>query len=899
MLYSLSAVTSSSVSSNVWHSRLGHPSDYVLHKLCIPLVSNKNSHCTACNLSKSTRLPFNVRDCRSIAPLHIIHSDIWGPSPVVSRAGYRYFITFIDDYSRFTWMYPLSHRSQAYESFRHFKSHVENLFSTKIKQFQCDGAPELVKGSLRQYLDESGISLRISCPYTPQQNGVTERKNRHLSEMARALLYHSRLPKVYWYDAYATTAFLINRLPSQILNHSSPYRLLFQKDPDYHLLRTFGCLCYPFLGSTRQDKLSPKSSSCIFLGYAPHHKGYICFDPVSSTTYTSRHVQFHETIFPSSNTSSMSELTVVLPTFPIAHFPTLSSSSMNFSPSAPSSVTSNPTYDYSHNQPTHPMVTRNRDHTRRPKQFPDHLVYNAVSESIPTFEPNSFAQARKWSVWWDAMRAKISALHSNRTWVLVPPSSCTNVVGCKWVYKIKRNSDGSVSRYKARLVAKGFLQTEGIDYTETFTPVVKPTTIRLVLSIAYSRGWDIRQVDVNNALLHGDLSETVYMSQPPGFVDATRPDHVCLLTKALYGFKQAPRAWFAKLSGALLKLGFTQCGFDASLFVYHSSSITSYILIYVDDIIITGSSSGFISALIQKLHSQFSLKDLGKLNYFLGVQATFSETGLHLSQQRYLLDLLQRTGLSQCKPLSSPISPGRQLSRYSGIPLADPLLYRSTVGALQYLSLTRPEIAYAVSKASQFLHRPTDIHWIAVKRILRYLRGTSTHGLLIRKSNDSVLHAYSDADWAGCPDDRRSTSGYCVYLGANLICWSSKKQHVVAQSSSEAEYRALAHDAAEIRWLKSLLKELCLTLSCPPTLWCDNIGAMYLAVNPVFHQRTKHIEIDLHFIRDMVMSSQLSVRYVPTTVQIADILTKGLPASRFATLKSKLHIVHDVLLAGG
>ena len=246
------------------------------------------------------------------------------------------------------------------------------------------------------------------------------------------------------------------------------------------------------------------------------------------------------------------------------------------------------------------------------------------------------------------MRAEIDALHANQTWRLVQAPTDANIVGCKWVYRIKHNPDGSVSRYKARLVAKGFHQTEGIDYTETFSPVVKPTTIRLVLSVAFSRGWSIRQVDVNNAFLHGDLSEIMYMTQPLGFVDPSRPHYVCHLQKALYGLKQAPRAWFSKLSTALLADGFTQCLSDVSLFVYSRDSILCYVLIYVDDIIITGSSPDFVSGLIGRLHSQFALKDLGQLSYFLGIQTTFSEDVLHLSQQRYLLDLLQRTGLADC-----------------------------------------------------------------------------------------------------------------------------------------------------------------------------------------------------------------------------------------------------------
>ncbi|KAK9053993.1 hypothetical protein SSX86_025068 [Deinandra increscens subsp. villosa] len=513
------------------------------------------------------------------------------------------------------------------------------------------------------------------------------------------------------------------------------------------------------------------------------------------------------------------------------------------------------------------MVTRTRDNTRKTKSYLDYVTYHV--SCTPSSEPTSFQQAQQFPVWRDAMNTEITALHSNQTWVLVPAPPKANIVGCKWVYRIKRHPDGTLSRYKARLVAKGFHQTEGLDYNETFSPVIKPTTIRLVLSVAFSHRWDIRQLDVNNAFLHGDLSETVYMSQPPGFEDPTRPNHVCLLKKALYGLKQAPRG-----------------------------QVTCYILVYVDDIIIIGSRSTFVNSLITKLHAQFALKDMGTLSYFLGIQATHSEDTLHLSQQRYLNELLQRTGLSQCKPLSTPVTPGRQLSRYSGIPLDDPTLYRSTVGALQYLVLTRPEIAYAVSKVSQFLQAPTDRHWVAVKRILRYLRGTSSRGLTIHRSINFDLHAYSDADWVGCPDDRRSTTGYCLFIGSNLISWSSKKQHTVARSSTEAEYRALAQASAEIRWVMSILCELCIPVTIPPTLWCDNIRATYLAANPVFHQRTKHLRIDLHFVRDMILSRTLVVKYIPTGLQLADVLTKGLTFARFSSLRSKLNIAPNIQFEG-
>lgn len=355
-------------------------------------------------------------------------------------------------------------------------------------------------------------------------------------------------------------------------------------------------------------------------------------------------------------------------------------------------------------------------------------------------------------------------------------------------------------------MAKGYTQEEGLDYTETFNPVVKPVTIRTLLTLALSKGWTLRQLDVNNAFLHGDLEETVYMTQPPRFVNPDFPDHVCHLRKALYGLKQAPRAWFHQLCDFLASLGFVASQSDSSLFINKSAHESIYLLVYVDDIIITGTSPTLIAQLISSLDATFTIKDLGNLSFFLGIEAISSSTGFHLSQTRYIDDLLHRAKMDGTKPVSTPMQSGLQLSKTDGDLLFDPHLYRSIVGALQYVTVTRPEIAFAVNRVSLFMHSLTETHWSVVKCILRYLKGTITHVLLLRPSSHLSLQVFSDADWAGNPDDRRSTTGYCVYLGNSLISWSSKKKNTVARSSTEAEYRALAFAAAEVIWLQALLK---------------------------------------------------------------------------------------------
>ncbi|XP_043721263.1 uncharacterized mitochondrial protein AtMg00810-like [Telopea speciosissima] len=342
------------------------------------------------------------------------------------------------------------------------------------------------------------------------------------------------------------------------------------------------------------------------------------------------------------------------------------------------------------------------------------------------------------------MDTEFNALIRNDTWTLVSPHPQMNIVGCKWVYIIKRLTDGSIERYKAHLVAKGFHQQEGLDYSETI------------------------------------------------------PNHVCRLHKSLYGLKQAPRAWFDRFSEFLTEFGFLGSKTNTSLFTYNTAAITMYLLVYVDDIVLTGNNTLFMSRFLDQLTKTFTIKDLDNLHYFLGISAHSCSKGLMLSQWQYILDLLDRTHMTSCKPISTPLSPSQSLSRLGGTPVDDPTLYHSVVGGLQYASLTRPDISFAVNKVCQFMHRPCTDHWAAVKRILRYLKSTIDHGLYLQRQPTLQLSAYFDADSAGCPDDKKSMGGFAIYHGTNLISWSSRKQATMARSSTELEYRAIANAAAEL-----------------------------------------------------------------------------------------------------
>jgi histone deacetylase 1/2 len=301
-------------------------------------------------------------------------------------------------------------------------------------------------------------------------------------------------------------------------------------------------------------------------------------------------------------------------------------------------------------------------------------------------------------------------------------------------------------------------------------------------------------------------------------------------------------------------------------------------LVYVDDIVVVSSSDSAVDALLHDLGIDFALKDLGELHYFLGIEVKKDTDGIILSQEKYARDIIARVNMAGCKPVDTPLSTSEKLSLVDGEMLSsdDSTRYRSIVGALQYITLTRPDISYSVNKVCQFLHTPTTVHWTTVKRILRYLQGTISLGLRIRKSTSILLSAFSDADWAGCPDDRRSTGGFAVFFGSNLISWSARKQATVSRSSTEAEYKALANATAEVIWVQTLLKELGVPQPRAACLWCDNIGATYLSANPVFHARTKHIEVDYHFVHERVARRLLDIRFIPSGDQLADGFTKSL-----------------------
>ncbi|CAL2270719.1 unnamed protein product [Prunus armeniaca] len=731
------------VKFSLWHSRLGHPTNEVVHSMLksasLPPIVDSHPHiCQYCLSGKMHSLPFPTHHNKAVTPFHRIHSDVWGPSPCKSFQGCRYIVTFIDEFIGFSWIYPMFAKSEVFSHFMKFHDFVVNQFLADIKYFHSDRGGEYVSNRFHEFLGSKGIVHQFSCPSKAQQNGLAERKNRHLVETAITLLSEASLPQHFWFHVISHSIYLINHMPSKVLDHKSPYFRLFHQHPDIQHLRIFGTAVYPCLRSINQNKLQARTTLCVFLGYLMGYKGILCFNMSTSKLLVSRDVVHDEIMFPfkqgvpvlgssSSSVASTSSapISVVLPILSHAdvppplsdppatpHVPIASVSS----PSGPStshfsspsavhdqepiptilpaltnqqldvlfpSLDSSSASDIS---PTnhHSMQTRSKSGVTKRKDFADYECYHTSLLAMPKLdEPSRYRVARYSPEWVNAMQEEISALNTQGTWTLVPPPPGVNIVGSKWIYKVKRNSDGSVSRYKARLVAQGFSQTQGFDYSETFSPVVRHMTVQLILSLAAMHGWQLRQLDVKNTFLHGDLEEEVYMKQPQGFEDSTHPQYVCKLRKSLYGLKQAPRAWNAKFTGHLPAIGFKASQSDPSLFVKKEGSEIVILLLYVDDIILTGSSTSLVQTTNEELSSVFEMKDMGQLTYFLGLQISYLSTGsIFVSQQKYAKELLAKAGMTTCKACSTPCKPYTQVLQTEGEPLKDPSLYRSIVGAL-------------------------------------------------------------------------------------------------------------------------------------------------------------------------------------------------------------------------
>lgn len=917
----------------LWHKRFGHLNwndlCYMQKKslvMGIKLEKPNYFSCMTCALCKIQTKPFNSNHTlKTKQLLEVIHTDICGPIKVNSMGGAAYFITFIDDFSRYVSTFFLKQKSDALKVFKEYVEMAENQTGSKVKILRSDNGSEYTSHEFQNMLKEKGICHQRTISYTPQQNGVAERMNRTLVEMSRCLLQESNLPQYLWAEAINTSTYLRNRSSTRILKDKTPFECWFGRKPVVSHFKIFGCDAVVLNKKPGRSKMLPKGEICTFVGYSSRSKGYRLYNKEKRTIVEARDVIFFEEKLIESG-ESKSEANQNLSIFEINNRGC--EPDEIFSDENPVGRTKNEinNHECESNEKTENSDTESEGEAEEHEQNLNNEVDNRKLESkgrgrpkiirtglpgrprkeyIPNEEkvlndainvlqnvqvvkrgdPSTVNEAMSredWCTWENSMRREYESLVKNDTWDLVQRPINKNIIGCKWVFTTKRNPDDSIAKYKARLVAKGYAQKYNVDYFQTFAPVVRHTSIRILLAIAVQKELYVNHIDIVSAFLNGELEEDVYMEQPEMFIDQRYPDMVCKLKKSIYGLKQAGRDWNIKITDILLKIGFERCVTDNCIYKMNKNNEINIIGLYVDDMIIACSSTATMEKIIKEISKFVETVDRGPLSYFLGMEITRkSSTGeLQLHQRKYVNDVLNKWKMQTCKPAYTPLPQGFVLDKCDGSKCKqfDEKLYQSLIGELNYLAtVSRPDIAHAISKLSQFCKHPHKQHFEAAKHVLRYLKATQD-GLVNYLKNISSLICFTDADWGADITDRKSYNGFVVYLNGCPIAWESKKQCSVSLSSTEAEYIALSQGVKEVSFIRSLLDELGLQeyLKSPAEMRCDNQGAKFLVQNPVAHKRSKHIDIRYHYIRENYNTKQIDVIYVRSEDNVADIFTKCL-----------------------
>ncbi|KAK2370871.1 putative mitochondrial protein [Trifolium repens] len=891
----------------LWHYRYGHLNFKSLNHLSskqmvvgLPLIHAPDKLCQGCFTSKQPRNSFNnTVYSRSTQALHVVHSDVCGPIETSTLGGNRYFMTCVDEFTRKIWIYLLKEKSEVFNEFKKFCALVERQCGNHLKILRTDGGGEYNSNDFKLFCEEKGIIHEVTAPYTPQHNGLAERRNRTLLNMARCMLKSKELPKKLWGEAVNTAAYVLNRCPTKRLKDSTPEELWTGHKPSVKHLRIFGSLCFRHIPDEKRKKLDDKSEQLILVGYDATG-AYKMYNPKNQKIIISRDVIVDEKSQWKWESSNKKHVEVQLDD--IEHNVTVQQNEDHNNHDAGNAQQIEMNTSSEEDEEAVRRSTRIRFPSVR---LINHEIAtdNAVNDDgdlvhlafLAGTEPVDWHEAISDSHWKEAMNEEINSIEKNKTWRLVELPPQKKPVSVKWIFKIKRNPDGSILKHKARLVARGFLQQQGIDYNEVYAPVARMETIRLVITIASSMNWSLFHMDVKSAFFNGPLEEEVYVNQPPGFEVESQKNKVYKLQMALYGLKQAPKAWNKRIDNFLHSEGFVKCSVEFGVYM-KGNDISNAVLIclYVDDLLITGSNHACIEKFKRRLKDEFEMSDLGKLNYFLGLEFLYRDDGIVLHQKKYIADVLKRFHMENCNEAETPMEANLKLSKDEAGQAVDATLFKQVVGSLRFICNTRPDINYAVGSVSRFMSNPKASHMVAAKRILRYLKGTHDYGLAFPRSkmeSKFELEGFSDSDWCGDKDDRRSTSGMWFRFRNSPISWSSKKQSIVALSSCEAEYVAAAQAACQAVWLESLLDELKIKYVKPVKLNVDNQSAISLARNPIAHGRSKHIETKYHFLRYQVTQDKLKLVHCRTNVQIADIMTKPLKADRFKELRTLVGLV--------
>ena len=918
-LYDVSVVT--------WHRRLGHVNmKKVSQTLGLKVDGSIMQSCEPCIMGKMHKnsIPKAVK-VRESQPGSVIHMDLAGPMRTDSTGGARYFLLLKDDCSGLMFVYFIREKNQVINKMKEFLIDWYALTNgIKIRCMRSDNGTEFVNAGVKNLLINERIKHEVSTPYVPQQNGTIERAMRTVCESARAMLHGNNCPTHLWGEAVATAVHIMNRIPCYDMKES-PLEIVTGSKPDISHLREFGSKAFVHVRDQQRSKWQPKAKEAILVGYNAGSKSYRLWDQDARSIINSKDVTVIES-------SQDQDIEVIVPgdmdqdQYRDDHHDdheddqhqdseegsddesdqnslNLDTTSESDPPVPPPRTTSAAKKKKIEPQPSfiqlRPQVRKNYKDMQRAgssgmqrqkgKAAPKvKVIVDRGGKDFASFAvdgPQTFSEAVNADdkdKWVDAMNDEMHSHEKNGTWELVPRDKSMNIVKNKWIFVVKRKADGSIDRYRARLVAKGFSQKPGIDYKETFSPVARYDTIRMLLSFVPVMKWKVTQFDVKTAFLNGDLNETVYMEQPEGFQQ--QPDQlVCKLKKSLYGLKQSPRQWSQKLSEIMQQFGFRGTLSDPCVFVNHDTGVI--VCIYVDDGLIFAPNEEASKAMINNLSSKLELS-VGDPETYAGMQIEYGTQHVFIHQSSFLDRVIKRFDLQDAKPASTPADAHVKLEK-GDTSIDHDTPFRELVGSLMYLAVvTRPDIAYAVSRVSQYMTCYDNSHMTAAKRIIQYLKATRDMGIVYEDSGRAI-HAFSDSDFAGDHETRRSRTGSVIMTNGGPIVWTSTRQPIVTLSSSEAEFVAANTSVTSLIWINELIRELGLEHE-GMCLFIDNQSAIKMIRNPEFHMRTKHIDVRYKYIRERFQEGLFGIEYIPTEENVADIMTKALSAGPFKKHRDQL-----------
>lgn len=925
-----------------WHLRLAHRNlnDIMEMKKRGLKIKDCNCEiiCESCIKGKLSRTPFPATAVPTDNVLDCIVSDICGPMPINSYGGAKYFATFIDVHSKYSAVYFLKTKDEVEDRLIEYLEYLKNIFERKVKVFRSDRGTEYMSNRVQDYLKSEGIKFQCTVAYSPQQNGIAERKNRTLVEACRAMLAESKLPKGFWAEAILNANYTFNRVLAKNMSQT-PVEIFFGKKQKFSGFHEFGCSVYGMIPQQKRNKLDDKAQKYAFVGYDESSKGYRLADVNSRKVIISRDVVFLNEKYMDTYRSGIevddslvwisleddinsehrwqSELDELDSDVPmkneggteteIVNEPEHENYNLNsdenqikeeeISNDNDSQIQEERSDDENfesceeeevnnEEQTVDETVLRrsSRENKGVNSKYDDYIVYTANQH---IYEPKSYADALKSSdssKWKEAMNEEMESILNNMTWDLVDLPSGKQAIGCKWVYKLKLDDKGNVCRYKARLVAKGYSQKYGENYDEVFAPVARSTTFRILLSIAGIKGYHVKHFDVKTAFLNGEIEEEIYMNQPPGFKVGNK---VCKLKKGLYGLKQAARAWNKLFHDTLVEFGFQTNEVDKCLYTLCIDGSVCYLIVHVDDILIASNDSLLIDKIQDFIGNKFEIKNLGNVSHFLGIDVKKDkENNFVISQSQYIDKIIAEAGLIDAKISKFPLMTGyyRHMDEDK---LNSNDEYRKLIGMLLYVSTnSRPDIAAPVAILSQKVSCPSKTDLNEVKRIIRYLKHTKDLKLKLSSRNCLDLHIFSDASWAEDSIDRKSNSGYYCMLYGGAISWCSRKQDIVSLSSTESEYVALAESCKELTWIRMICKQFEIEVPNTIEVFTDSQSCIKMIKNQKFSNRTKHIDTKYHYVRHLADRNEIELKYCPTEVNIADMMTKPLGSIKIEQLRS-------------